>query len=156
MPDAQDLRPPHLVFTLDDRLFALPLDRVRQVTRAAQPRPVPGGPSLLLGLVCLRGEMRPLISLRRRLGLPDRPLRPGDRLLFVQGRGRDLALVVDEVTDTDRRFDDSWTTMDALWPGVRWFGGAARLDGGVAVIHDLDRLLSPDEEEALDVALAGA
>lgn len=152
----QDSRPPHLVFILDGRLFAVPLDRVRLVTRAALPRPVPGAPPLLLGVLCLRGEMRPVVSLRRRLGLPDRPLRPSDRLVVVQGRSLVLALVVDEVTETDRRFDDSWTTMDAVWPGVTWFDGAARLEGGVAVVHDLDRLLFPDEEQALADALASA
>jgi hypothetical protein len=39
-------------------------------------------------------------------------------------------------------------------PFARYLKGAAKLDGNLVLIHDLDQFLSIDEESVLDISLA--
>jgi len=40
-----------------------------------------------------------------------------------------------------------------ILPGLEWIEGALKLEDGLVLIHDLDRLLSLDEDAAIDRAL---
>ena len=65
-------RPSVIVFILDSQRFALPLDVVERVVRAAASDPLPNAPPIVRGVIDVGGEVLPLLSLRHRFGLPDR------------------------------------------------------------------------------------
>jgi purine-binding chemotaxis protein CheW len=44
---------------------------------------------------------------------------------------------------------------DEILPGMELVDGAVKLDDGLILIHDLDRLLSLEEQTAIDCALGG-
>lgn len=141
-----------LVFQLDARLHAVPLAAVERVVAAVDVTPLPGAPGAVLGAIDLAGRIVPVFCLRRRFLLPVRPLSPADQFVVVRTPRRTLALVVDEV----REVADSsgpWADAGVLAPGLEPFQGVARLPDGLLLIHDLERLLSADEEQALAGAL---
>lgn len=141
-----------LVFQLDARLHAVPLAAVERVVAAVDVTPLPGAPAAVLGAIDLAGRIVPVFCLRRRFLLPVRPLSPADQFVVVRTPRRTLALVVDEV----REVADSsgpWADAGVLAPGLEPFQGVARLPDGLLLIHDLERLLSADEEQALAGAL---
>jgi purine-binding chemotaxis protein CheW len=90
---------PLVVFTLDGQRYALRLGAVERVICAVAVTPVPETTAFVLGLVNLAGQLITVVSLRRRLGLPDRPVRPEDLFVLVRALGLTLAMVVDEVQD---------------------------------------------------------
>ncbi len=45
------------------------------------------------------------------------------------------------------------TDAGEILPGLEYIEGVLRLEDGLILIHDLDRLLSLDEEDAIDRAL---
>lgn len=86
-----------LVFRLGAERYALPLADVREVLRLSDPVPVPGAPSAILGVVAVRGEIRPVVDLSRVVGLP---LEEGgeSRYGLLVGRGPvEVAFAVREV-----------------------------------------------------------
>ena len=86
-----------VLFRLDDQRYALRLDAVERVIRAVAATQVPETPAFVLGLVNLAGQLLPVVSLRRCLGLPDRPIRPEDQFVIARTSRLAMALVVDEV-----------------------------------------------------------
>jgi purine-binding chemotaxis protein CheW len=144
-----------VVFSVEGQLHALRLHCVERVTTAAQVTPLPGAPGVVLGAIDLAGRILPVLSLRRRLGLADRALRPSDAFLVARTARRSVALLVDAVEGV-RASAAPVVDASTLAPGLRTVQGVVRLDDGLLLIHDLEAFLSGAEERALQSALRDA
>ena len=89
-----------LAFRLGSERFALPLAQIRGVVALTGCTRVPGAPAELLGVIHVRGELLPLASLRRLLGLAPDEGPPPQALLCVERRVP--ALGVDHVDEVIR------------------------------------------------------
>lgn len=141
-----------LVFRVEGQRFALPAAAVERVVRAVEVTPLPGAPPLVLGVVDVGGRVLPVLDLRGRLELPPRRLRVDDQLVIVDTGMRSVVLPIDEA---DGVVDEPAVLAgSALASGSRGpLRGVLQLDGGMAWIHDLERLFLPAEAEAFDRAL---
>lgn len=154
--DARDLaqRPvPLLIFLLGPDRFALPTAHVREMTRAAAVARVPGAPSLVDGVLNLRGTIVPVLDVRQRFGLEPCPLEPDQHFIVAQAGPRLVALRVDRVTDLVEVDAAVIEAASRSTPAADYVAGIATLPDGVLVIADLARFLSLDEAEQLDTAL---
>lgn len=145
-----------VVFTLDEQRYALELTRVERALPMVALAPFPKGPAIVEGVFNFRGTLVPVISLRRRFRLPERAARVGDQLLMVRTPRRGLALAVDRVENIVRVPTAEVTPPAELVPGLEFVRGVARLREGIVFVHDLDTLLSLDEEAKIDEALERA
>jgi purine-binding chemotaxis protein CheW len=143
-----------LVFELNAQRFALSADVVVRVERAVTITAMPSSPAAVAGIINVRGELVPVIALRRHLQLPERALRLDDQLVIARGARRAYALLVDAALDVERYTAEEFAAADALAARADSMRGAVRLRGDIVFVHDLDRFLSLDEERALDAALA--
>ena len=57
-------------FTIAEVHYALDIDRVREILRPLPLVPLPHAPPAVLGVADYRGEVVPVLDLRRRFGLP--------------------------------------------------------------------------------------
>lgn len=143
-----------LVVEVDQHRVAFLAAAVDEVLPAALPVPLPGAPELVDGLLDVRGEAVPVVDVRRRFGLPPRPLELTDCLVLLRAEGRRLALRVDEaVTLADVERND--LTPDPSFPGAGYVAGTASHEGDLLVVLDVTRFLTEDEERVLQAALAG-
>jgi purine-binding chemotaxis protein CheW len=145
-----------LLFTLEGQRYALPSTDVRELVRAARLTPLPRAPDVVEGLLNLRGELLPVLDLRRRFRLPPRPLSPMDHFIIAQAGARRAGLRVDRaegfLTLEPGALDETPSTL----PGVGYVAGAVKLPEGLVLVHDLRSFLSEAEALALDAALAGS
>ena len=86
-----------LMFTLGTERYALELQDLAEVCPFNMSTPVPGAPEELIGVINLRGEIRPVVDLARVLGVPDVEDRTGGWILLLQRGDRTLGLRVDQV-----------------------------------------------------------
>lgn len=84
-------------FLLARETFALETKWVREVMRLGDVTPVPGAPPFLLGVMNLRGEILPLVDLRRFFRLEESPPSDTSRVLVLGESRPELGLVVDQV-----------------------------------------------------------
>lgn len=148
---------PHLlIFTLDGQRYALSLDNVAQVTRAAALTPLPQAPGIVLGILDLHGEIVPVVNLRKRFRLPERGIRSDDLFLLARTAKRRLILVVDATDGVVDAADCTATSADDIVSGMEFVAGVTRTAQGLVLIHDLETLLFPDEEKLLQEALEQA
>lgn len=88
-----------LLYTLANEQFALPMSEVREVIRWRMPTPIPGTPSMVLGVIHHRGMVLPVLDLRVLLGLAQSAPTRSTRLLVVEQSGIQAGLVADSVVD---------------------------------------------------------
>ena len=144
-----------LVVTLDGDSFALAVEDVREVLRAAQPMALANAPAIVEGVLNVRGELVPLLSIRSRLGHAARELRAADYIVVARASRRVVAFAVDAVVELRRVPAGDITEAAALVRGTSHVEGIATLADGAMVIHDLGALLDADELFVLGRALAG-
>lgn len=83
-----------LVFELAGQHFALPAGDVQELLGAVAITPWPRNVALE-GVIDLRGDVLPVLDLRRALGLPAKPVELADHLLIVRTSDRVFAVRVD-------------------------------------------------------------
>ncbi|MCB2227886.1 MAG: chemotaxis protein CheW [Desulfarculaceae bacterium] len=92
-----DARQSFVSFRLDQKLFALPLDRVERALRMVAPVRLPEAPPWIAGVINLHGQALPVLDLGQIFGRLPRQPHPDQRLLVVAQRPRRVALQVDAV-----------------------------------------------------------
>ena len=142
-----------LVFDLGGRRYGLPAADVRELVRAVAIVPLPGAPSVVEGVINVRGRVVPVLDVRARLRLPAKPVEPADHLVVARAGERLVALRVDRATDLVRLDAADVEEARGLVPGLEYVGWVARLPDDVLLIHDLGTFLSRAESARLEEAL---
>ena len=90
----------HLIFNLDERRYAVPLTRVREVIGLTEITPLPKVPRYYLGLINLRGQIISVVDLRLKFGLSQATPNPKKTSIVISQVGAILlGSVVDEVSE---------------------------------------------------------
>ena len=134
--------------------FALPAAEVRQVLRAVAVAALPGAPPAIEGVIGVRGRVVPVLSLRRRFGLPERDVHPDDVMVLAAVGEREVALRADAALSLARVDPSRVVPAGGVVARPGYAAGVAALPDGVVVIHDLGAFLSEAEGAALDAALS--
>lgn len=143
-----------VVFTLDDGRYGLELSTVERVVHAVDITPLPKAPDIVSGVINVRGTIVPVMNVRRRFRLPERPINLSDQLVVAHTSRRAVALMVDAVSGTVECSPDAMVAADRIFPDLQYVAGVVRTRDGMILIHDLDKFLGLDEEQALGAALA--
>jgi purine-binding chemotaxis protein CheW len=150
-----------VIFTLDERLYAVRLPAVSRVMHAVEITPLPKAPPIVMGVINMGGRIIPVVNIRRRFGLPERELELSDRLIVARAsrrgaredEGRLLALVADAVVGVLDLPVQETASAETILPGLERLEGVAKTDRGLVLIHDLGTFLSLEEEMALGAIL---
>ncbi|MGE5478651.1 MAG: chemotaxis protein CheW [Bacteroidales bacterium] len=107
---------------IDNEVFAVAVERVREILDLVPITRLPNAPAYLLGLIDVRGRGVPVIDLRLKLGLQAASHTLHTRILVLQcvvaGRPLDVGLMADrvyEVTELDSDETSPPPDMERLW-----------------------------------------
>lgn len=133
--------------------FGLPLSYVYRVLPSAQPTPLPGAPSVVLGVLNFGRQLITVINFYQRIGLPFTAIGLSQQLLVLNSRDHALGLLVDTVQGVTEHDIDDIASVPPQVRGAECFDGVVRLDDGVCVICDPEKFLFGDEKLLLQDAL---
>ena len=142
-----------VVFSLDAQHFALNVAAVECVVRAVEITPLPGAPTGVCGVIDLHGAVIPVFDLRAHFGQPARAVRAEDHLVIVRTARRKVALLADAALGVVSGGGTEVVAAAEILPGLDMIEGVVKLDGGMVLIHDLDRFLRLAEDDALAAAM---
>jgi purine-binding chemotaxis protein CheW len=92
----QDLRPV-IVLGLAAERYGVELRDVEEVLPPTVATPVPGAAPIFAGVINVHGEIRPVMDLRRLLGMDAVPSGDGPRVIVLSKEGRQMGLQIDSV-----------------------------------------------------------
>ena len=134
-------------------LIALHLAAVDRVLRVVEMTPLPEAPDVALGVINVQGRIVPVLSIRRQFGLPDCELRLSDRFIIAHTSRGQVALLVDDVTGVIAPQEAEVTAAEDILAGLRNLDGVVKSPEQLILVHDLDRILTPEEESVLTSAV---
>jgi purine-binding chemotaxis protein CheW len=134
-------------FMLDGMLFGVEVLKVQEVIRFQEMTRVPLAPSVVRGLINLRGQIVTAIDLRRRLELRDRLTDQPPMNVVIRTDDEAVSLLVDEISDVREVDEDAFERPPETLKGI-----ARELIRGAYKLKDR-LLLVLDTEKAVQLAI---
>jgi purine-binding chemotaxis protein CheW len=89
----------YILFNVAGTTYALRSQDVLHMEMVEHITPVPNAPAFVEGVVFSRGQVVPVINLRRRFGFDPQDMDLRTRLIVVQDQGRRVGLLVDDARE---------------------------------------------------------
>lgn len=142
-----------VIFTLDEQRYGIPLEVVERVVRIVEITPLPAGPDYIHGVINIQGEIIPVLDLRKRFGLPERPVELSDQLLILRCANRGIALMADAVREVRECPERTLTKAAEILPDLPFLTGVVRLHDSLILVQDPEALFSNDETATTDALI---
>jgi len=130
------------LMSLGGELFAVDLRHVREVFELESVTPVPGMPTILVGVANLRGTVMPLADLRPSLGLSS----SGNQKFAVVVRHgqQQVGILIDEVPEIRTIHSDDLVSAASrgLAETRPFVSGLAKIDERMSSVMDVSKLLA--------------
>lgn len=143
-----------VVFRLGAERYGIEISLAREIIRDQEVTRGPKAARGLLGVINLRGQVIPVMGLDKLLDLPPAEKTNDTRIVVVDVDGRDMGMVVDEVTKVVRFMSDVVDPLPATFKSdVTYVHGIARLEEGLTILLDIKRVaLDVDTGSVLELA----
>ena len=128
-------------FYLDGLLFGVELKGVQEVIRALDVTQVPLAPTVVSGLINLRGQIVTAVDLRRRLEMEPRAINEESMNVVVRSEDGAVSLLVDEIGDVVEVEESSFEPPpETLRGAVRSIiVGVHKLKGQLLHVMDIEK-----------------
>lgn len=136
LPDASGML---LQFSAGGSSYALPLNEVAEVLPQATPSPVPGAPSVVAGVIQLRGEIVPVYRLNELFGAFSAVETQGALLILAPGSGRQrIGILASEIGEIVEAAPGGYSPLpgDSRFP-AKLFGEKTVVLGAAELLNTL-------------------
>lgn len=132
----------YVLFRLNGQAYGAEISLVREVNHLSPITRLPNTPPYIEGVLDLRGEVLPVINLRRRLGLPEAEQGRDTRVMVMDLGKRSAAMIVDGVDQVVTLRSEEMQAPDQALAAVGqdYIKGVARSGDALVVIMDVPRL----------------
>jgi purine-binding chemotaxis protein CheW len=141
-------------------LFGVDILMVQEIIRGAQITKVPNAPDFVEGVINLRGNIIPVIDLRKRLNLPlDKQRQERNWILILDIGGKITGFIVDSVTSVLKIEEDSIEPPpEIVVAGLesQYIRGVCDIGDSLLILLDFNRILLVDEIKKLKEVGGGA
>ncbi|MBW1958250.1 MAG: purine-binding chemotaxis protein CheW [Deltaproteobacteria bacterium] len=148
----------YLTFTLADEEYGIGILKIKEIIGMMPITTVPQTPEFVKGVINLRGKVIPVIDLRLRFGMVSINYTDRTCIIVVEIQGTvdtvQIGIVVDSVSEVlnikGEEVEDTPTFGARL--NTDYILGMAKMEGGVKILLDIDRVLKAEEVEMLEKA----
>lgn len=142
-----------VAFILENEEFAVNIQQVREVLKLTRITPLPRSFDFIEGVINLRGDIIPVIDLRKRFGLKNAEERDDNsRIIIVEVEDNEVGLIVDSVTEVIRLDRELIQLPPSNVAGARTdlIQGVGKLEDRLIIILNLEKILTSEEQIALE------
>jgi purine-binding chemotaxis protein CheW len=142
-----------VVFDLASEYYGVNISDVREIMRMQSITRVPGTYNFVEGVINLRGNVLPVIDLRKRLGLKISEHTKESRIVVIDIDTGEIGVIVDAVTEVLRiprsSIEPSSSVITNASSNYLW--GIAKLPDKLIILIDPNKALSSVEDEQFNI-----
>jgi len=148
-----------VTFKLAEIDFAVPIEDVQEINRVESITSVPRAPYFVEGVMNLRGNVIPVIDLRKRFEMEFRPYDETTKVIIVKLQDKLVGFVVDSVSEVLRISKDSLETPPEIIAeniDTRFIKAICKLEekNKIILVIDILSVLSDEEKEKLETLMS--
>ena len=140
-----------VVFKLDREEYGVNIMQVQEISPYQKPTKVPNSPDFVDGIVNLRGDVIPVVSLKKKFHIADTEVTELTRLIVINNGSRRTGFVVDDASEVVPISDKDVKEAPPMVVGAdrKYIQGVGKIDKRILIILDLHKLLTEEEENQL-------
>ncbi len=134
-------------FSLGKEEFGVDILKVREIVHYQQIARVPQTSDFIAGVINLRGNIIPVIHLRKKVGLPEIEKDDKTRIIVFYVAGKLVGMTVDRVDKVIRLRPDQIELPPDVGLGKiqEYVSGVGKVDNGLLILLNMDKLLTDEE-----------
>ncbi len=139
-----------VTFQLANEEYAIDILQVQEIVMIIPITRMPKAPHFIEGIVNLRGQMIPIIDMRKRFSLGE-AVHDADTRIIIVDIGEIVGMVVDGVRDVIRLPDSAISPPPPMIQGIsaEYLKGIGQFDERLLIMLDLEKVLTAEEQEIL-------
>jgi purine-binding chemotaxis protein CheW len=147
-----EIKQKYITFSLGEEEYGIPVLQVLEIVKIDDLINIPHAREYFVGLMDIRGQVLPIIDLKKKLGIHLEAQRGDlDRAIIIQTSGKKIGLLVDKVSHVIRFPPEN---IDTGPPSVksassRFIFGVGKTKDQFVVLMNLENLFSQEEIEGL-------
>ncbi len=160
---AADKESKYLTFALAKEEYGIGILKVKEIIGMMPITSVPQTPGFVKGVINLRGKVIPVIDLRLKFGMQELGYTERTCIIVVEiagnGGNTQIGIVVDAVSEVLNIKGEDVEETPAFGAALKtdFILGMAKIEGGVKILLDIDKVLSREEFEVMsDVKSQGS
>jgi len=134
-----------IVFRLANELFAVKIEKVKEIIKPTAITRVPKTPNYLEGVINLRGKIVPVLNLRKRFNMSEQDNKQ-KRFLIIGYKKALVGIVVDEVSEVIEFSEEEIISPPLISRtfNSEYLEGIIRRDNEIIVLLSIDNLLDDE------------
>jgi purine-binding chemotaxis protein CheW len=148
----------YLTFSLAGEEYGISILKIKEIIGMMPITTVPRTPPFVKGVINLRGKVIPVVDLRLKFGMEEMGYTERTCIIVVETRGQSgsvlVGIVVDSVSEVlnIKGGDIEETPAFGARLDTDYILGMAKMNGGVKILLDIDKVLGTEEIVILDKA----
>jgi purine-binding chemotaxis protein CheW len=140
----------YLTFVLSNEAYGIEIQYVTEIIGIQPVTEVPELPAYITGIINLRGKIIPIMDVRLRFKKAFREYNDRTCIIVIDIKDTAIGLIVDSVSEVLSIHDTEIVEPPEVnRGGSRYIKGIGKVDNGVKLILDCDKLLNDDEANLL-------
>lgn len=137
-----------ILFNLGKGNYGIPIENVFEIKKMEDITVVPKAPKFIEGVINLRGNVIPVVDLRKRFGMEKIEYTKKTKIIIVEIAKRQFGLIVDAVAEvvtlSNDQIEQSLPTVSGL--KAEFINGIGKLNEKLIIILEISRILQSSED----------
>jgi purine-binding chemotaxis protein CheW len=136
-----------VTFKLGKEEFGVDIMKVQEIIKIPPVTFVPRAPRFIEGVINLRGNVIPVISLKERFKMEINGSTNDARIIVIQVNGRTMGVMVDQVTEVIRIPEDAIEPPPPVAVGIDsgYLRGVGKIEDRLIVLLELDTIIDKEQ-----------
>ncbi|AFK86811.1 MULTISPECIES: chemotaxis protein CheW [Thermoanaerobacterium] len=137
-----------VVTKLGGEEYGIEIDKVQSIEKITKITRVPKAPSFVKGVINLRGEIIPVISIRMLLKLEEVDFNDDTRIVIIKNNDIVVGVIVDNANEVVEINDESIDSIDVnsnLYKKESFIGRIGKVGNRILMLFDIDKLTTQQE-----------
>ena len=143
----------YVVFNLDKEEFGIDIMNVKEIIPYQESIQIPNSPDFIEGVINYRGNVIPIINLRKRFKLEADDVTKDTRIIVISLEEKEIGFIVDEASQTLRLNEEQIDPTPDVISDIdrRYIIGVGKVDESrLVILLDLEKILSDEEIDEIN------
>lgn len=144
----------YVVFNLDSEEFGIDIMNVKEIIPYQESVNIPNAPEFIEGIINYRGNVIPIINLKKRFKLDDFNVTKDTRIIVINIEEKEIGFIVDEASQTVRLDDNQIDPTPDIISEVdrRFITGVGKIgEDRLLILLDLHKILTDKEKDQIEM-----
>ncbi len=140
-----------VIFNLNGEEYGIDIMNVKEIGPYKKSIKVPNSPSFIEGIVNYRGEVIPIVNLKKKFNLECAKVDNNTRIIVINLEDKQVGFIVDEASQTLKLSDEEIELAPEIVTGMerKYLTGVGKKDDRLVMLLDLKKVLSKEEKEQI-------